>query len=49
MAAINANRPAIQAEIEKFVSQSVEKLFGIQPHSLQIAGITPSPSFMASN
>ncbi len=49
MSTINANRPAIQAEIEKAVSQSVEELFGIQPHSLQIAGIIPSAAFMASN
>jgi regulator of protease activity HflC (stomatin/prohibitin superfamily) len=49
MATININRSAIQADIEKAVSQSVEDLFGIQPHSLQIAGIIPSPAFMASN
>ena len=49
MATVNANRPFIQAEIEKSVSQSVMELFGIQPHSLQIAGIIPSPAFMASN
>lgn len=49
MATVNINRADIQAQIEKSVSQSVEELFGIQPHSLQIAGITPSPAFMASN
>ena len=49
MATVNANRSAIQIEIEKSVSVTVEELFGIQPHSLQIAGITPSPAFMASN
>ena len=49
MTTVNANRQSIQAEIEKAVSKSVEELFGIQPHSLQIAGITPSPAFMASN
>jgi len=49
MTTVNANRQAIQAEIEKAVSKSVEDLFGIQPHSLQIAGITPSSAFMASN
>jgi modulator of FtsH protease HflC len=49
MSTINASRPAIQAEIEKSVSQAVEDLFGIQPHSLQIAGIIPSVAFMASN
>lgn len=49
MATININRATIQADIEKSVSQSVEELFGIQPHSLQIAGIIPSAAFMASN
>lgn len=49
MASVNANRNQIQADIEKSVSQSVEELFGIQPHSLQIAGIIPSATFMASN
>lgn len=49
MATINLNRVTIQAEIEKDVSKTVSELFGIQPHSLQIAGITPSPAFMASN
>lgn len=49
MAVINANRPTIQADLEKAVSQSVEELFGIMPHSLQIAGIIPSAAFMASN
>ena len=49
MTTVNANRQTIQSEIEKAVSKSVEDLFGIQPHSLQIAGITPSPAFMASN
>lgn len=49
MATINVNRVTIQAEIEKDVAKTVGELFGIQPHSLQIAGITPSPAFMASN
>ncbi|MGC9964640.1 MAG: SPFH domain-containing protein [Syntrophobacteraceae bacterium] len=49
MVTVNASRAAIQAEIEKSVSESVEALFGIQPHSLQIAGIIPSAAFMASN
>lgn len=49
MATINVNRVTIQAEIEKDVANTVSDLFGIQPHSLQIAGITPSPAFMASN
>lgn len=49
MVTVNASRPQIQADIEKAISQSVEDLFGIQPHSLQIAGIIPSATFMASN
>jgi membrane protease subunit HflC len=49
MTTINVNRVTIQAEIEKDVSKTVSELFGIQPHSLQIAAITPSPAFMASN
>lgn len=49
MATINLNRVTIQADLEKDVSKTVSELFGIQPHSLQIAGITPSAAFMASN
>lgn len=49
MVTVNANRGDIQNQIEVSVSKAVEQLFGIEPHSLQIAGITPSPAFMASN
>ncbi len=49
MVSVNASRSAIQTEIEKDVAKTVGELFGIQPHSLQIAAITPSPAFMASN
>ncbi|WP_417911287.1 SPFH domain-containing protein [Candidatus Electronema sp. PJ] len=49
MATINLNRVTIQMDIEKDVAKTVSELFGIQPHSLQIAGITPSATFMASN
>jgi regulator of protease activity HflC (stomatin/prohibitin superfamily) len=49
MVSVNANRAAIQTEIEKDVAKTVGELFGIQPHSLQIAGIIPSAAFMASN
>ena len=49
MSTLNANRNDIQKQIEESVSKSVESLFGIEPHSLQIAGIKPSDSFMASN
>ena len=49
MATVNANRSEIQNQIEQSVSKSVEELFGIEPHSLQIAGIKPSDAFMASN
>ena len=49
MSTVNAKRNEIQTQIEASVSKSVEELFGIEPHSLQIAGIKPSDSFMASN
>lgn len=49
MVTVNANRAEIQNLIEASISKSVEQLFGIEPHSLQIAGITPSPAFMQSN
>lgn len=49
MVTVNANRSEIQTQIETAISKSVEELFGIEPHSLQIAGITPSAAFMASN
>jgi len=49
MATVNANRSDIQNQIEQSISKSVESLFGIEPHSLQIARIKPSDAFMASN
>ena len=49
MVTVNANRGDIQNQIEASISKSVEQLFGIEPHSLQIAGITPSAAFMESN
>ncbi|MEI7668631.1 MAG: prohibitin family protein [Pseudomonadota bacterium] len=49
MATINANRNDIQSQIEKAIFKSVEELFGIEPHSLQISSIKPSDAFMASN
>jgi regulator of protease activity HflC (stomatin/prohibitin superfamily) len=48
MVTVNANREGIQGQIEQSVTKSVEQLFGIQAHSLQIASIKPSDSFMAS-
>ncbi len=49
MVSVNMNRIDIQTQIEESISKSVEELFGIQPHSLQIASIKPSDAFMASN
>jgi regulator of protease activity HflC (stomatin/prohibitin superfamily) len=49
MVTVNANRAEIQETIEKSISSSVKDLFGIEPHSLQIVAITPSPAFMESN
>lgn len=48
MVAVNANREEIQIRAEKEVSRAVQELFGIQVHSLQIAGIRPSDAFMKS-
>lgn len=48
MVSVNAQREAIQAEIEKSVAQAVDDLFKIETHSLQIAAIKPSESFMHS-
>ena len=48
MVTVNANREAIQEQIEKNVTIAVESLFGISAHSLQIAAITPSANFMKS-
>ena len=49
MVTVNANRTAIQTAIESAVHQRLQTLFGIEPHSLQIASITPSPAFLRSN
>jgi regulator of protease activity HflC (stomatin/prohibitin superfamily) len=49
MVTVNANRLSIQEAMEKSISTSVRDLFGIEPHSLQIVAITPSPAFMESN
>ncbi len=46
---VSQNREKIQADVEKIVSDAVKELFGIQPHSLQIAAITYSDSFVQSN
>lgn len=46
---VSQNREKIQADVEKIVSDAVTELFGIQPHSLQIAAITYSDSFVQSN
>jgi regulator of protease activity HflC (stomatin/prohibitin superfamily) len=46
---ISQNREAIQAQVTKEVSDAVTQLFGIEPHSLQIAGITYSQAFIESN
>jgi regulator of protease activity HflC (stomatin/prohibitin superfamily) len=48
MVAVNANREAIQDQVEKSVTKAVEDLFGISAHSLQISAIRPSENFMAS-
>jgi len=48
MITVNANREAIQAQIEKNIVSSTETLFGIEAHSLQIAKLDPSPAFKAS-
>jgi modulator of FtsH protease HflC len=49
MVTVNANRTFIQTSIEAAVHQRLQALFGIEPHSLQIASITPSRAFLQSN
>lgn len=49
MVSVNANRGKIQNDIEAAVHERLQSLFGIEPHSLQIAAITPSAAFMTSN
>jgi modulator of FtsH protease HflC len=48
MVTVNQNREVIQQQVEKAITKSVEDLFGITPHSLQIVAIKPSDAFMAS-
>jgi membrane protease subunit HflC len=49
MVTVNANRAAIQAAITASVHERLRSLFGIEPHSLQLPEIKPSPQFLASN
>ncbi|TAL32392.1 MAG: prohibitin family protein [Alphaproteobacteria bacterium] len=46
---VSQNREAIQAKVEKDVADAVRDLFGIEPHSLQIASIGYSKAFIESN
>jgi modulator of FtsH protease HflC len=48
MVTVNANRETIQEQVEKSITTSVEALFGITAHSLQITAIKPSAAFMES-
>ena len=48
MVNVNVNRETIQEQVEKSIATSVETLFGITAHSLQIANIKPSENFMRS-
>lgn len=48
MVTVNAEREKIQHAVEASVTQSVEGLFGITAHSLQIPTIKPSDAFMKS-
>lgn len=48
MVNVNANRELIQAQVSKEVFKAIKDLFGLEPHSMQIASITPSPGFMQS-
>ncbi len=47
--AISQNREAIQEQVTHAVFTAMEELFGLQPHSLQIAQIIYSPTFVQSN
>jgi regulator of protease activity HflC (stomatin/prohibitin superfamily) len=49
MVNVNANRALIQDQISTAVHQRLQQLFGIEPHSLQIPMIQPSPAFLQSN
>jgi len=46
---ISQNREAIQSEVTQAVFEAVTEQFGLQPHSLQIAQIIYSPTFVESN
>jgi modulator of FtsH protease HflC len=48
MVTVNANRETIQEQVETSIKTSVEQLFGISAHSLQITAIKPSDAFMRS-
>ena len=48
MVNVNINRESIQEQVEKNITTSVENLFGVSAHSLQIASIRPSENFMRS-
>ncbi len=48
MVTVNANREFIQDQVEKSITTSVESLFEITAHSLQITAIKPSDAFMRS-
>lgn len=47
--AISQNREAIQEQVTRAVFAAMTDLFGLQPHSLQIAQIIYSPTFVQSN
>ncbi|MEY4768636.1 MAG: hypothetical protein RL637_1275 [Pseudomonadota bacterium] len=47
--AISQNRELIQDQVTREVFNAMESLFGLQPHSLQIAQIIYSPTFVESN
>jgi regulator of protease activity HflC (stomatin/prohibitin superfamily) len=46
---ISHNREAIQEQVTRAVFSAVSEQFGLQPHSLQIAQIIYSPTFVQSN
>lgn len=46
---ISQNREAIQEQVTQSVFKAVSEQFGLQPHSLQIAQIIYSPTFVQSN
>lgn len=48
MVTVNAQREAIQAQVEHTITEATRSLFGIDTHSLQIAAIKPSENFMHS-